>query len=324
MTCMNKKFFVIGCGSAGQRYMSILNTIYPQSEVIGVRREISTPLPCSPFFENIRHNNFISLGDLSLADHDYAIIANPNIYHSTTYAYIRDQSSTCRILIEKPVCTTAEDCERMSELEDPNSFVSFQYRYHPFLLWLRMNIQLLASVECFTANIEHMDNVKTWHPWEDFSQSYSVHQSLGGGCTHTLCHAQDVIHHLFPGSSLIVSQNGNSLKQIYPCDDWFSALYLHQSNPIRLFTSYVSQQPCFALSFVTERFSFRLDMLTPSFSYEGALPCKPPSLSNSIPQSPDDFRRHLFTSLLLDFMSTTPSTTLPRATSVARDFHSYC
>jgi len=320
---MSPKIFVIGCGSAGQRYMSLLNSIYSPSDVVGVRRQFSSPLTRTPFLQDIRHNNFIALDDIQPCDTDYVIIANPSSLHSTTYSYIRTLTPSCRILIEKPVCSSVNELTHMSSLEDPNTFVSFQYRYHPLVHWFRVHIrQLVEDVDCFTFNIEHADNVKAWHPWEDFTQSYSVQMSLGGGCTQTLCHAQDLIHYFFPDSTIISYQNGNSIKKIYPCDDWFNALYLEQSNPLRLFTSYVSHRPHFAFSFTSERFHLDIDMLTPSFCCHGSSPCNLPVLSQ-IPKSPADFRLHLFKCLLLDFMSTHPSQSLPLASSVANEFLPY-
>ena len=74
--------------------------------------------------------------------------------------------------------------------------VGFQFRYHPNLLKIK---ELLAEEKIgrvLSFRSHWGEYLPSWHPWEDYRNSYAAKKDLGGGVLLTLCHNFDYIRWL--------------------------------------------------------------------------------------------------------------------------------
>ena len=183
---LNNKIFIIGMGSTGQRYAFLSSKIINSNNIFGVRRDIYTPLNQSNYHEFIERN--ISLIEISqlknkISNTDKVIICTPNINHLEDYIKIREFFKG-DILIEKPLCHNKASYKKLLIL-DKKCWISFQYRYSQSLRLLKSLINKKGEDNGFHLRIYHSDDVRFWHPWEDFQKSYSTREDLGGGCLNT-------------------------------------------------------------------------------------------------------------------------------------------
>jgi predicted dehydrogenase len=310
--------------------MRLARSLLSPSDIIGVRSDLAKELPNTPSIQDISSHPFIRVDDFSPDSKDYVIICNPSSLHFSTYIHIRRLNKECNVLIEKPLAVDPHALKQLSASQDRNVYVAFQYRYLDVVKWLRNTlIPSLPKDDAYNIHITHSDNVTSWHPWEDYQDSYSVKSSLGGGCFNTLCHSQDLIHYIFLQPDILSIHTGNSMPDLGQCDDWTIINYLvslkehNKQMPATLFNSYTSYRPIFTFDILSRSFEARIDCLANSLDYDGNLPCKPLSLSDTCGQSAASLRDSLFFSLLNDFLKPHSNTELPRATTVASSFLPY-
>jgi predicted dehydrogenase len=187
------KFLIIGFGSIGRRHFRNLralgendilfyrtaNSTLPGDEIAGypVERDLDSALAHKP---------------------DGVIVANPTALHLD--AAIPAAWQGCHILLEKPISHTREripELVRAVKEQGSKILVGYQFRYHPNLLQIK---QLLADQYIgrpLSFRSHWGEYLPDWHPWEDYRQSYSAREDLGGGVILTLCHNFDYLRWLF-------------------------------------------------------------------------------------------------------------------------------
>ncbi len=192
------KFLIAGFGSIGRRHFRNLLAL-GERDIVFLRSQHST-LPDDEIAEFSVETEIAA----ALAYRpDAVIIANPTALHLDVAIPAAEQG--CHLFIEKPV---SHSLARIDELQAAlargggNAFTAFQFRFHPGL----QRIQTWPSPDPQTPNpIGHPLSVRvhwgeylpSWHPWEDYRQSYSARADLGGGVVLTLCHPLDYLRWLF-------------------------------------------------------------------------------------------------------------------------------
>jgi len=187
------KVMVAGLGSIGRRHLRHLVAL-GVDDVLLYRTHRST-LPDDPLA------GYPVETDLAAAlayKPDAVVISNPTSLHLEVALPAAEQG--CHILLEKPVSHTLEgldDLRQAAEKSGAHILVGFQFRYHP---GLRTIAALLSSQELgrpVSFSAHWGEYLPGWHPWEDYRQSYSARQDLGGGVILTLTHPLDYLHWLF-------------------------------------------------------------------------------------------------------------------------------
>jgi predicted dehydrogenase len=141
---------------------------------------------------------------------DLVVVSNPTAFHLDVA--LPAASHGADILLEKPI---SDSLERIAELRKAVNesgskiLVGFQFRFHPSLQlihsWVREG--LLGEIQFVRAHWgEHLPD---WHPWEDYRESYSAKQHLGGGVVLTLSHPIDYLMWIFGGISDLRAAAGN-------------------------------------------------------------------------------------------------------------------
>ena len=128
----NIKYGIIGAGDMGQEHIHNINII-ENAEVVAIcdTNEDSTNQARSLINDTAKiYNNLEDLINNNIAD--AYIIATPNFTHIDILEKILKTNK--HLLVEKPLCTTTEDCKKFDLLSKNYSkiiWTGMQYRYMP-------------------------------------------------------------------------------------------------------------------------------------------------------------------------------------------------
>lgn len=181
------KILICGMGSIGVRHFRNLQTL-------GVTDIIfySTRKSTFPQIEEIMQGAqvFDSLHDALAEMPDICMITNPTSLHVRTA--IEAAKHGCHLYIEKPISHTLEGLEelnRLIEMHNLISFVTYQFRFHPHIkLLCELVKQKDVYGDVIWARAEWSEYLPDWHPWEDYTKGYSARSELGGGVLRTQIH----------------------------------------------------------------------------------------------------------------------------------------
>jgi predicted dehydrogenase len=129
---------------------------------------------------------------------DAVVISNPTSLHLEVAIPAAEQG--CHILLEKPVSHSLERLDELKQAAEKSGsriLVGFQFRYHPGLRKIADLISDQAVGRPVSFSAHWGEYLPGWHPWEDYRQSYSARQDLGGGVILTLTHPLDYLHWIF-------------------------------------------------------------------------------------------------------------------------------
>jgi len=243
------KALCIGFGSSGRRYLKNLKENKDIEIYVG-RRNLSKPFsPDLNIFENYK---FISYKQIEEnGPYDLGLITTPSSLHLESLnfilPYVKDS-----ILIEKPIITSKKDLKKIKKICNNikvNLFTGFQYRHHDLVKEIKNLFVKNTFGEFVEAYFMHSEDVRNWHPWENYENSYSVRKELGGGAKNTLCHDLDTVLYLFGKPKNFKTYSGKASYEIdlkTDTNDWHNCLLLyeenHQIKPICINSSYNSRK----------------------------------------------------------------------------------
>lgn len=186
------RVLICGFGSIGRRH---LQNLWASGERdISLYRTFQSALP------DTKLDTFQIFTDLEAALEaapQAVIIANPTALHLDIA--IPAAKAGCHILLEKPI---SHSMERIDELQKAvisgggKVLVGYHYRFHPGLQRIHDLLKSDAIGRPISFRAHWGEYLPGWHPWEDYSQSYSARADLGGGVILTLSHPFDYIHWL--------------------------------------------------------------------------------------------------------------------------------
>lgn len=322
------KIFIIGMGSTGQRYAFLSSKIINNnSNIFGVRRDIYKPLNKSFYYKFIERNiSFIEISKLKekISQSDKVLICTPNIKHFEDYIKIREFFKG-DILIEKPLCHNVSSYKKARLISDKKCWVSFQYRYSQSLKILKDLINNNREENGFHFRIYHTDDVRFWHPWEDFKKSYSTRDDLGGGCLNTLNHALDLVYYLLgiPESNFIKKTNISNLMN--KCDDAYEAIFIFSKlkkikHICSVGANYASPNKQFSINVTTFDNEYNLNLLNGELAQTNYHNKKPLNKIIIPAQDPQIIREEMFADMLNYFINDTKKLFCPSLNEVAEFF----
>lgn len=188
------KFLIAGLGSIGRRHLRNLIAL-GQEDLLLYRTHQST-LPdeaLAPYPVEM------DLGSALAQKPDAVIVSNPTALHLEVA--IPAAKAGCHLLLEKPVADHLD--ERVEELHQIVSetgiqtLVGFQFRFHPVLNQVKKMLDRGDLGRVYSFHVHWGEYLPSWHPWEDYRQSYAARRDLGGGVVNTLCHPLDYVRWLF-------------------------------------------------------------------------------------------------------------------------------
>lgn len=168
---------VVGCGSIGSRHASNLQSL--GLDVLGYdadpdrRTAIASDHGVEPTD---------SLEDALARDPDVGIVAVPTSAHVEVATVLA--SAGVDLLVEKPLSHTEAGVAELVDIaedRDLTTMVGCNMRFHPCIQRLQRLVSVGAVGDLVTARIECGSYLPGWHPEEDYRDSYSARQDLGGG-----------------------------------------------------------------------------------------------------------------------------------------------
>jgi len=136
---------------------------------------------------------------------DAIVVASPNITHVDVLTDLL--ATDLHVLIEKPLCTTVEDCYKVLDLadgRDPITWVGLEYRYMPPIA------RLIDEVDAGTVGQPRMVAIREHRfpflqkvgDWNRFSRN------TGGTLVEKCCHFFDLMCRVMPGNPVRVMASG--------------------------------------------------------------------------------------------------------------------
>jgi len=183
------KFLIAGLGSIGRRHLRNLLAL-GEKDIVLLRTFKSTMSD-----DELRGIPVETDLDKALRMRpDAVIIANPTAMHLDIA--IPAIEAGCHVLIEKPLSNSLKDIDLLRKtMQKSNArlLVGYHFRHHPHFQYAHTLISEGAIGKPLSARAHYGDYLPDWHPWEDYRQSYSVREELGGGVLLTLCHPLDYL-----------------------------------------------------------------------------------------------------------------------------------
>ncbi len=182
---------VVGCGSIGRRHAKNLNTI-------GLRHLAfcdTNPSALQQCTENVKGELFSDYAEaLQVFKPDLTLICTPPVYHvEEALAALRARS---HVFIEKPLSHESTGIEVLiaeARRRDRNVQVGYNMRFHPGLKILKELIDSGKIGRVLWLNVEAGQYLPDWRPWQNYRESYSARQELGGGIILDGSHELDYI-----------------------------------------------------------------------------------------------------------------------------------
>lgn len=184
---MNFKILICGAGSVGERHINNLLKLGHKNLLIYRRkkkklRTIKKKIP-----------QFTSLTRALKQNPNVAIITNPTSLHIDIA--IKCAKSNCHLFIEKPISHSLKNINLLKKICKQNKLIcsiGFMMRYHPLIKKIKNIIDegLIGKIIHFSS--QWGEDLRLWHPWENYQSSYAANDILGGGPTLTLSHDIDL------------------------------------------------------------------------------------------------------------------------------------
>jgi predicted dehydrogenase len=233
---------VVGLGSAGIRHLENLRTL--GVDKIGGCRSVNRP-PFKPVALDDIHIYTDFKTALSF-EYDVVIICTPTAHH-IQYA-IQAANAGCHLYIEKPVSHTLEHLDTLSQLvkdRELTVMVGCQFRYHPHLMLIKRWLEEGKIGQLTYTCVDTGEYLPSWHPWEDYRNSYAARKDLGGGVVLTLIHEIDYLSWLFGSIQPISALGGISSRLDLNVED-HATVFMATSGgaPVVMHMDYLQQPPC--------------------------------------------------------------------------------
>ncbi len=191
-SAITQPFLLVGFGSVGRRHFRNLRAlgvgnlcVYRTGKSSLPDDELAGATVFYDFDEALRHEPLA------------VVLANPTALHLPLA--LRAARAGCHLFIEKPLSHTWEQVPALEEeIRRRNLLVmvGFQFRFHPGLRQVKTWLEEEQIGPVVSATARWGEYLPAWHPWEDYTQSYSARADLGGGVVLTLCHPFDYLRWL--------------------------------------------------------------------------------------------------------------------------------
>tara|TARA_A100001015_G_scaffold245491_1_gene281463 strand:- start:738 stop:1769 length:1032 start_codon:yes stop_codon:yes gene_type:complete len=242
---------IIGLGSIGQRHLRNLKLIEPKSNFYSIKRyrEKSTPLLNN--FNQVLNRNIKKKYSLTYFNSIYEIYKNnikidcafvctPSSKHISQVIELLKYNIHC--FIEKPLGSSSKQLSELESLLKKKkkliTMMGFQLRFNPIIEYLNKVIKKKSPIgKLLFANIHNGENIKDFHPYEDYRISYAANKKLGGGVILTQIHEIDYFLHLFSDykikNATYISSKISDLD--IDVEDVFSSNFLLEKNKSKMF-----------------------------------------------------------------------------------------
>jgi len=204
-----KKVLILGTGGVGQRHMRNVKQILGDVKFI-VRNSktlgytIGNDLKLErdkPLIKDFNLDIYDSEDQCFLTAPDLVVVSSPSSNHYIQA--LRAIEMGIPLYIEKPCVTARVDYIKLLDKLEANptkTCIGFQMRANKTIERLGEVINNRALGELLYIHAHVGEDVRRWHPYEDFRKSYSTNRDQGGGVVLTQIHEFDLIEWITKGS----------------------------------------------------------------------------------------------------------------------------
>ncbi|MGB7330676.1 MAG: Gfo/Idh/MocA family oxidoreductase, partial [Terriglobales bacterium] len=185
------RILVVGCGSIGRRHAKNLKAL--EVRQLGFCDTNSEAL--KQCCEEVPGEVFSDYGEaLQEFKPDVVLICTPPVYHvEEALAALRAHA---HVFIEKPLSHESSGIQALiseARRRDRNVQIGYNMRFHPGLQILKELIDSGKIGRVLWLNVEAGQYLPDWRPWQNYRDSYSARQELGGGIILDGSHELDYI-----------------------------------------------------------------------------------------------------------------------------------
>ncbi|MBK6933078.1 MAG: Gfo/Idh/MocA family oxidoreductase [Saprospirales bacterium] len=186
------KILIVGLGSIGRRHLKNLAALGIRKFAVQTRGRCPLPSEDLP--------PFLPADTLEEAldwQPDAVFVCNPTALHLETA--LAAAKAGCHLFLEKPVSHSLGGLEELDLAATRRQLtvqVGFQFRFHGVFWHIKRVLADGHLGKIISAHAHWGEYLPAWHPWEDYRQSYSARDDLGGGVLLTLCHPFDYLRWL--------------------------------------------------------------------------------------------------------------------------------
>lgn len=186
------KILIVGLGSIGRRHLKNLSALGIRQLAVVTQGRCTLPLDELP--------PFLSFDELETAlcwHPDAVFVCNPTALHLETA--LKAARTGCHLFLEKPVSHSLEGLHTLEHLVAARNIIvqtGFQYRFNGVFQQIKEVVTQGHLGRILAAHAQWGEYLPDWHPWENYRQSYSARNHLGGGVLLTLCHPFDYLRWL--------------------------------------------------------------------------------------------------------------------------------
>ena len=217
------KVAIIGYGSIGKRFTDIILHI-PNTEIIICTKK-----------ETIKNNKKLiichSIKECLRLQPDVVFITNVTSAHIPTAKIFAKKG--IHLFIEKPLSSSLKDIDNLSSIIKSKKLITMvgcNLRFHKAIISIKELIDKGQIGRILSVKAENGSFLPDWHPWENYSQSYTAQKKLGGGVVLTNIHEIDYLYWFF-GMPKEVFSFTRKLSDLKVFED-FSSIIMNYKNKI--------------------------------------------------------------------------------------------
>lgn len=200
---------ILGLGSIGQRHMRNIDTILKKKvNFYSIRKKYQTPhlsrfnKPLNTdIYKMYNLKNLNSLNDIKKNKIiiNAAFICTPTSEHVNSLLWLL--KNNINTFIEKPLSNNLnkiEEIQNYLKRSKSITMMGYQMRFDPIINFLKNNNKINKLIGRINiVKIDHGEDVRNFHSWEDYSKSYTSIKHLGGGVTLSQIHEFEYFQYIF-------------------------------------------------------------------------------------------------------------------------------
>ncbi len=274
------KALIVGLGAIGQRHVRNLRLLlgngveFLACRVRHLSQTITPELTVDPN-RDVEHTlgvrAFNNLEEALEQKPTMALICNPTSLHLPVA--LLAANAGCHIFVEKPLSASlagVDDLARELDRRQLVGLVGYQMRFHPCLRRVR-ELLAAAAVGAIIAVHAHVgEDIRGWHKYEDYRQSYAARSDLGGGTILTQIHEIDYLFWFFGMPRRLFSVGGHLSRLELDVEDTANILMeyhiLGKHVPVHIHQNYLQRPAKRTLEIIGDAGTISVDLMTPSLS----------------------------------------------------------
>lgn len=182
-------FLVVGCGSIGKRHIRNLKAL----KVGDIIAHDAQSERCLEVEQEYGVKTFSDLEEALAQKPDVALICTPTSLHIPPA--LSAARSGCHLFIEKPLSHSLEGVDELVHIVTRKNLVTMvgcNMRFHPGPKKIKEFIDSGLIGPIYSARIQTSSYLPDWRPRQNYKESYSAREDLGGGCVLDCIHEIDL------------------------------------------------------------------------------------------------------------------------------------